>query len=343
MTKKTLEIEKIVAIGEEIEASFIFIKEGINILNSQKSTILNNHVPLQLLASGFERLAKILLLLKEKYVRGSYPMLEGKKNYFSDYNNGHGINKMVDELITYSETVKLMRTIPIIIDDMKYLKTDIHFKKFLDIITDFSIQQRYYYIDTIVKMNRPEKNCFADFKMLIYSYSVGIDVSSMTYEEEERYNLTSVIITIEKGVRAISRFFTHGLGDEGRKHYGDYSSFILLNNKDLGKLNYLKPKIDPQKDYHPINKKNTQYTEIILHSKTKIISSSDYSSWPFLVEEVEVINYKTGFCCFVEINNELFALNGNAVSHFKIPNYSASKYLNPRQERLDLLSIAKNI
>ena len=50
----------------------------------------------------------------------------------------------------------------------------------------------------------------------------------------------STIITIEKGVRAISRFFTHGLEDEGRKHYGNFGSFILLRDEDLGKLKYLR-------------------------------------------------------------------------------------------------------
>ena len=62
---ETLDIEKIVAIAEEVDASFSFIKDGIRYLDNQNSAVSNNHVPLQLLASGFERLVKILLLLKE--------------------------------------------------------------------------------------------------------------------------------------------------------------------------------------------------------------------------------------------------------------------------------------
>src|SRR5690606_11606138 len=132
-------------------------------------------------------------------------------------------------------------------------------RTFLDIITDFSIKQRYYYIDMIVKKVRPENNSFEKFKTLIYSYSDDIDVSSMTYDEEERYIFTSVIITIEKGVRAISRFFTHGLGDEGRGYYGNFGSFIVLKDEDLGKKKYLLTKIDPQKDYLPMSKNGLQF------------------------------------------------------------------------------------
>lgn len=342
MENNTLEIEKVDAIGEEIEASFNFIKEGIRMLNNQKSAILSNHVPLQLLSSGFERLAKILLLLKEKHTTGNYPIIEKKKNYFFQFDNGHGINKMIDELILYAETVQLMNEIPMVIEDLVFIKKDNRFREFLDIITDFSKQQRYYYIDTIVKKEKQENNSFIRFKTLIYSYSKDVDVTTMTYDEEERYILKSIIITVEKGVRAISRFFTHGLGNEGKKHYGDFGGFILMRDEDLGKLKYLAPKIDTQKDYLPLNKTDLQFINIKTYSKTKIICSSDYPNWPFLIDSIEVINYNNGAYCLAQIKDEVFALNGSAVGYLKIPNYSASKYLIPKQN-MDLLSIAQKL
>jgi hypothetical protein len=338
-----IEIEKIVAISEEIEASFNFIKEGIRYLNNQKSAILSNHVPLQLFSSGFERLAKILLLLKEKHVTGSYPMTEGTKNYFGEYDNGHGINKMIDDLIAYAETVDLMKKIPMVSEDMQFVKTDNQFRCFLNIMSDFSRHQRYYYVDTIVKRERQEKNSFAEFKSLVYSYSNEIDATELKYEEEERYVLTSMIITIERGVRAISRFFTHGLGNEGRQNYGDFGNFILLKDEELGKLKYLIPKVEPQKDYKPMSKNGIQFLKIRTLSKTKTVCSLDFSNWPFLVEKVEVINYKNGMFCFLRIKDEVFALNGSAGSHFKIPNYFASEYLKPRRVLPELLTIAQSL
>ncbi|NQY09050.1 MAG: hypothetical protein HRT71_05975 [Flavobacteriales bacterium] len=340
---ETLDIEKIVAIAEEVDASFSFIKDGIRYLDNQNSAVSNNHVPLQLLASGFERLVKILLLLKEKHLTGDYPKTEGKKNYFGQFDNGHGIKKMVEELISYSESIDLMGNIPMIIEDLDFIRNDAKFNSFLGVITDFSKFQRYYYIDTIVKKERPKNNSFEKFKLLIDSYSENLDVSKLTHDEEEQFNLNSTIITIEKGVRAITRFFTHGLGDEGRKHYGDFGSFILLKDEDLGKLKYLIPKIDPQKDYAPWKSHNMKYLEIRISSKCKVISSFNVDNWPFEVDNVEVINYKNGNYCLVKIGKEIFALNGSASSHFKIPIYFSSKQLKPRQTMPNLLSIAQDI
>lgn len=70
--KKAHEVEKIVAITEEIEASFKLITVGLKNLNEQTSSISNNHVPLQLLSSGFERVIKILLLLKTRKTSTRY-------------------------------------------------------------------------------------------------------------------------------------------------------------------------------------------------------------------------------------------------------------------------------
>ena len=175
---------------------------------------------------------------------------------------------MVEELISYSESIDLMGNIPMIIEDLDFIRNDAKFNSFLGVITDFSKFQRYYYIDTIVKKERPKNNSFEKFKLLIDSYSENLDVSKLTHDEEEQFNLNSTIITIEKGVRAITRFFTHGLGDEGRKHYGDFGSFILLKDEDLGKLKYLIPKIDPQKDYAPWKSHNMKYLEIRISTMT---------------------------------------------------------------------------
>jgi len=337
------EIKRNVAISEEIEASYIFIKEGLSLLITQKSALLNNHVPMQLLASGFERLAKILLILKEKHVSGEFPIVESNKNYFAKYDNGHGINKMIDELIEYSSTVESMKNIPLLIENIEFIKSDEKFRAYLTIITEFSKHQRYYYIDSITNLERKETNSFVNFKRLINSYAEEIDISKITYDEEEMYILLSMVSTIEKGVRSLSSFFTHGLGIEGKKHYGEFGNFILLRDKDFGKLKYTNPKVDPQNDYYPMKRSGLQFIMIKCLSKRKVISSHNFQNWPFLVNKVCVINYKKGKYCFVEIKDGVFALNGTASSHFKIPTYFASAYLKPRQYMIELLQIAQQL
>ncbi|MET3981761.1 hypothetical protein ABIB62_004378 [Mucilaginibacter sp. UYP25] len=68
-------LSKVSAVMQEVEASFRFIEPGLINLRSAKFVGANNHVTLQLLAAGFERLLKILLLLKHKHLEGEFPLL----------------------------------------------------------------------------------------------------------------------------------------------------------------------------------------------------------------------------------------------------------------------------
>src|SRR3989344_2449121 len=317
---------KINAIVLEVEASYAHITDGIRYLNTQKSPVLNNHVLLQNFASGFERLIKILLLIKEKYTTGDFPQTSEK--YFRKYRNGHGIKEMLDELIKYSKTVDLMQSVPIVASDIEYLESDVVFIEIINLLSDFAHKHRYDYIDTILLVNPLEnvehKTPFDRFRTVVYSFSAGKDLSLLTEKEEERANVQETIISIEKGVRGLVRFFTHGFGDEGRKFYGEYSSFIILD-KDFGKLAYLKAKHDSQTDYFPITKKDEKYNSILKASRIKKLTQEDYSDWAFNTFSLRVLNMDNKFY-LVEIDGEIFALNGWAVTYFEIPIYFASRH-----------------
>ncbi|PIQ27626.1 MAG: hypothetical protein COW63_15780 [Bacteroidetes bacterium CG18_big_fil_WC_8_21_14_2_50_41_14] len=337
------QVEKSNAIQQEVEASFKFIIEGIRILKTKKSAILNNHVELQLFAGGFERLAKILLFLKYKQINSKYPELRDNKNFFSNYDNGHGIKKMIDELVLYSKTIEFMNSIPMVAEDINFLENDHSFNKFMEILSDFSRCQRYYYVDVIAKKENKGTNAFEEFSKLIYSYSDNIDVSKMSYEEEDKHQIDSFIKTIEKGVRAISRFFTHGFGNEGQRYYGDFVEFIFMKDEDLGDNKYLKPKLDPQHDYKPWRTNKLHFLKIKAFAKTKIVKSDEFEDWAFTVDKVKVYNYKNGVYCFVKIGKSIFALNGSAGIVFKIPTYYASENLMPRKYQTELLGIAQKL
>lgn len=341
MKNKIHEVEKITATIEEIEASFNFIALGLKSLNKQNSSISNNHVVLQLLASGFERVIKILLLLKEKHLTGKYPELLKAKDKFKNYNNGHGIETMLDELISYGKTIHSMQTIPMLREDLEFIELDKFFREFLKIITEFSIQQRYYYIDTIVS-NKPNLNFnpFTRFKAFVYSFSEGGDLSQLSYEQEERYFIHKAIVCIEKGVRAISKFFIHCLGDLGRQHYKDFSNFILLNDKDLGSLKYTEKKRLPSDSYKPINGYSFLFLQILLSAKSKTLYSNDYADWAFTVDKVKVYSLMNKYY-FAKIGKQVFALTGATSTRYKTPTYFASEKLKPKAYAIYLLEKAR--
>ncbi len=341
MNTKTHEIEKVAAVFEEVEASFKLISAGLKNLNEQASFVSSNHVPLQLLSSGFERMIKILLLLKEKHLNGKYPELKKAKEQFNLYSNGHGIEKMLDELIEYSKKVELMQQVPMVREDLEFIESNKKFREFLKIITEFSIKQRYYYIDSIILENSNQSfNPFTQFKNFIYSFGENVDLTKLTPEQEEKLLLKNSIVCIEKGVRAISRFFTHGLGDLGRQHYNNFSSFILLNDKDLGLLIYTKNKKLPTDNYIPISPFSWKFLFISLFSKTKTLHSKFYKDWVFKVKKVTVYSHNTNFF-FVKIGWKLYALTGKTSSQFKTPDYLSSKKLKPKASAPFLLEEAK--
>ncbi|MBI3519040.1 MAG: hypothetical protein HY062_06745 [Bacteroidetes bacterium] len=342
MINNAVEAHKIGAILEEVDAAFDFMSRGLKNLKEQKSSVSNNHVTIQLLSSGFERLVKILLLIKDKHNDGEYPELDVAKKRFSKYKGGHGIKSMLDELLAYSESVKLMQDIPIVKEDLDYLKSDSDFTKFIEIVTEFSISQRYFYIDIIASEKISNKyNPFDSFKQFILNFYRNIDTSTLSYEEEENIAIIEATICIEKGARALSRFFTHGFDSLGRQFYNKFSNLILLKDKDLGTLNYTENKINPSDTYKPITKFSLEYFPFI-GAASKNLSSKDYPDWPFLVNRLKVYYVKPFFYC-VLIDEKLFSLTGATATKYKLPLYTKSDKLKPKGYATYLLEEAQKL
>lgn len=343
MQKRYIEILKATAMNEEVEATFNFIALALKTLKEQNTTISNNHVPLQLFAAGFERILKILLLIKDKYETGDFPALEKARTRFQDYNRGHGIEKMLLEIIKHSKKIASFQKIPMLIEDINFLRNDPQFKKFIKIITEFSIQQRYYYIDALVLGEENNNfNPFIEFKRLIWDFEEGVDTKNQTYQEEDRIKLDNAIICIEKGIRAISNFFIHGFDDLGKMYYGGFSSFILLKDEDLGKLKYSEKEIPPSELYIPMSSNSFRFFKIRVMSKSKSIECNDFIDWPFNIDRVTIYSHKNNYY-FVKINKEIFALTGRTGKIYKIPFYFKSKHLKPRMIATYLLEEAKKL
>lgn len=331
------------SVDNEINVSYCHLTEGIRHLDRQKSSASNKHVLLQDFASGFERLIKILLLIKEKHTTGNFPQQDGKNKFFRVYRNGHGIKEMLEELLKYAKYADLTNRTPMFNESMEYLEKNPVFVEIIDLLSDFAHQNRYDNIDTISQKN-PASNInhitpVDRFRRVIYTFSKGKDVSHLTEKEEERANLDQMIIHIEIGIRALCHFFTHVFKGY---NYGPFGDFIVLADKDLGQLKYLKPKTDPQVDYRPIDEQDERYQRIFKHARKKTLDAIAFPKWPFKVNRLTVLNLEDRYY-LTEIDNKIFALNGKAQAHYKIPSYLASDQLKPREYALYLLEEAKKI
>jgi len=328
MKERIIESNKVSAVTEEITASYNYITTGLWHLKGQSSAVSNNHVALQLFASGTERLLKILLLLKDKHLTGKFPNDQHAKLRFRSYANGHGIDLMLSELIDYSDTLPSPHH-PLLAEAVDYLRNDKSFHQFLAIVTDFAIKQRYFYIDTIIldKVNNAS-NPFEQFKRFVYNFTVDTDVSEMSFKQEEILVLNAAVVCIEKGIRAICRFFTHGLGEEGKRYFGPFSTLILLVDQDLGKLSYLEIKTSPMDLYQPMRVGSFAWHKLLLQSKSKHIYREAIDEWTLTVDEATVF-YIAPRYYFARIDDEVFSLTTKTATQYKLPNYNNSKHLKP--------------
>lgn len=330
------------AIHQEIEASFEYIRVGLLNLREQNSAVSNNHVTLQLLASGFERILKVLLLIKFKHLNGKFPELEKCKKHFMVYNNGHGIEKMLNELVEYSTSMNGFYTIPMIKEDINFLKDDNHFKSFIEIITQFAISGRYFYIDTLVQggLNN-STNYFDEFKYFIGSQNQNVNEQLHSYQEEETIKINNTIICIEKGARALSRFFSHGFDGLGKEYFAGIIDFLLLKDEDLGKLNYSKT-FSPIDTYRPLDADSPSFQEIAKKNFSKTLEVRNYNDWPFLLDSLIVYNIEERYF-LVKIDNKIYGLTGKSSTYYKVPFYTKSEKIKPREKAPFLLEEAKNL
>jgi len=328
------------AIRIEIDASFHYIKSGLLILKKEKNINYNHHITLQLLASGFERILKILLMLRHKHLNGTFPETEGKKNYFSTFGNGHDIQELLETLVQYSNEQESMQENQMVAEGLLYLKSDKQFREFMSIITEFARNGRYYYIDTVVKADHQGVNPFEKFEDFLDSFYT--ESEQRTYLEEDELAITKAIGCIELGAAAIARFFTHGLGEMGKSFYSDFAGYLLLKEVNLGKLDYAEKKVPISEGYQPLNSRSLKFLAIKLISKSRSLSAEYYPNWPFKVKKVRVY-YTGGINYLVEIDHKVFALTGGTEHNYNVPVYLKSDQLKPKGYATFLLEEAQKL
>ncbi|WP_426330057.1 hypothetical protein [Pedobacter sp. R-06] len=325
LDEKVVQMDKAIAVQEEIKASFQFVVIGMQNIKSLNSTVSNNHVVLQLLSSGFERLIKILILIKEKHKNGTFPRQQFGDRFFKDNGGGHGIDQMLTILLEYGNGIDAMMKNTVVVEDLEYLEKDRDFLELIRILTKFSISQRYFYIDTLIMEKRNTKmNPFEAFGDFLYSLLNESENGSLSEQEADAIVFTRAVSCIERGLRAISRFFIFGFEDLGKTYYDDFSAFILLKDEDLGKMKYVQKLIVPNEGYVPMKAPSLAYFKILALSRKAVLKPGADWDWPFMISEVAVFSVQGGYY-LVKIGEELFALSTSCSEHFKIPPYNKSK------------------
>ena len=313
--KMTDESIRTMCLIEELETARNLITSGFGELQEIRMENDFYHLPQQLLASGFERLMKCYFCLVHEARHGRYPDTSFLKKL------GHDLQKLKQTLVAdYFAT----NDIPLLRDDLEYLRNDALLERIIHILSEFGKQARYYNLEIVTGSQKPPLDPKREWEILesdVEDPTPYLSMASMEALQRDYYPRVNakIIAKLERFVRAISMQFTLG------KHGGKLlqlstivSEFIQLKDEEFGTTDYRRSVKILQRSRDRWSKRSK---EKVLRSRwpTALVSKSKFGEdWPFRAEEV-VIECREHRFCIVNIEGYDFALNGSAKSRFGHP------------------------
>ena len=111
-------------IGEELLTAIRLLKCGLRELNKMDGTTDFYHLPIQLLASGFERLMKTIVCCHHLETTGEFP----KRSIFPRGKKGHDLIHLLDMITKQCYSDDYIKKIPAAKNDINFLRNDLRLR-----------------------------------------------------------------------------------------------------------------------------------------------------------------------------------------------------------------------
>ncbi len=229
------------AIQEEVRISISLIEAGLGHLQRIDGANDFYHLPMLLLASGFERLMKTIICFSHLRQTGSYP----PQKFFHSDRQGHNLVRLLDDIVSQCFRPAYLDR-PAAADDVDYLRTDPRLRKLIEILSDFGQAARYYHLDIVLKRKLETDSPEQTWQQLELDV-LRDDGPDWLEQLKPPVNLTNVyqkitndlVVRFERFARALVRLFTIGdLGDEALRLTGTIKPFLFSGEEYLGKRDY---------------------------------------------------------------------------------------------------------
>ena len=231
------DVIKNLALNEELLTSINLNKLGFR--EYQNIDMANDFyfLPFQLISSGFERLMKCHICLGHLELNNSYP----DPKLFSK-TLGHDLQKLKNHIINnYFKTENRQA----LINDLDYIANNTELNKLISLLSEFGKFARYYNLDIVTGMKKPStdiKTEWEDFEKNILLADNALMKKFKDFNKQDEVNkviIKTIIIKLEKFVRAIARQFTLGsLGKLALQYSPLVYPFLMLMDSDLGNTDY---------------------------------------------------------------------------------------------------------
>jgi len=133
------------SIDEELRTATRLLKAGLRELNKLNATTDFFHLPILLLASGFERLMKTIICCHHLESRGEFP----DRGVFPAGKRGHDLVWLLNEITRNCFSGSYLSRIPAAREDITFLKSDQRLRNIVKIRSDFGQSARYYNLNVV--------------------------------------------------------------------------------------------------------------------------------------------------------------------------------------------------
>jgi hypothetical protein len=229
-----------VMIGEELRTAVSLLKYGLRELNRVDGANDFYHVPLLLLASGFERLMKTVICCYHLKKDGEFPT----RNIFRGQ-KGHDLVRLLDVITKECFSDTYVADIPAAREDINFLRDDIKLRNIVRILSDFGKSARYYNLNVVLGEADPgpspdEEWGKLEMEILQEDPEWAARIADPSQESAIFQQINCTLTKhCERMARSLSRLFTIGqLGDLAKQISPNAYHFLFLTDDALGITNY---------------------------------------------------------------------------------------------------------
>jgi len=228
-------------IGEELLTAMRLLKMGLRELNRMDGSTDFFHLPILLLASGFERMMKTVICCHHLETTGDFP----SRAVFPKGRRGHDLLLLLKEITRNCFSDDYLSRIPAAKTDIEFLRNDQKLSAIVRILSDFGQSARYYNLNVVLGEQDPGPSPDHEWQKLemevlqedpSWATHIGDPKESEAIHEQINRELT---IQCEKLARSLARLFTiGGLGAKAKQISSHAFHFLFLMDDQMGKTDY---------------------------------------------------------------------------------------------------------
>jgi len=236
-------VQQHLAIIDETTCSIELIKKGLGELQRISGANDFYHLPILLLANGFERLMKVILCLEYLHSKGRYP--NPQDNIIHRGKKGHDLAMLLEEILKFCRNSGYSNRCEASNTDVEFLRRDKRLRTLVKLLSDFAQGERYYNLNVILgnrsNVDNPEQTWQKIEMKITLEHPELKNRFGKPNQIDELYKEINkhLVMYFEQFARALVRLLSLGnLGQQAKRLTGITSHFLFLTDSNLGKTKY---------------------------------------------------------------------------------------------------------